>query len=133
MAGSVELYTPRPFDNPGFHAVVGAQVGWNDLTEETDPRYSAVVSNTFADDTFGVLVSFASTERNVRQEGFGTVRWTNPNANEVWGDTSQVVVGGNMSVPTVDDVWIPRLPRTDFFGNNQDRLGATVAMQWRPD
>ena len=133
LAGTVDLHTPRPFDNPGFHATVAGQIGWNDLTEETDPRYSAVISNTFADDTFGVLVSLAKTERNVRQEGFGTVRWTSPTANDrTWLDSAGTVVEGSVNVPTLNDVWIPRLPRTDYFGNTQDRLGGTAALQWRP-
>ncbi|HTF96851.1 MAG TPA: TonB-dependent receptor [Cellvibrio sp.] len=78
LASTVELYSAKPFDNPGFHAVAGGSMAVENLTDENDPRVVAMVSNTFADDKFGALISFAQSERNIRQEGFGTVRWTSP-------------------------------------------------------
>lgn len=78
LASTVELFSAKPFDNPGFHAVVGGSMAVENLTDENDPRVVAMVSNTFADDKFGALISFAQSERNIRQEGFGTVRWTSP-------------------------------------------------------
>ncbi len=141
IAGTVDLYTGKPFDMPGFNASVSAQAAYNDVGGEINPRIAAMVSNTFADDTFGVLASIAVTERDVRQEGFGTVRWTSAYANgNEWADTSAVddlnVDRDALDCP--DDVAAsecalhPRLPRMDYFGNVQDRLGATLALQWRP-
>lgn len=146
IAGTVDLYTGKPFDMPGFHASVSGQAAYNDMGGDIDPRVAAMVSNTFADDTVGVLFSIAQTKRNVRQEGFGTVRYTSPYENGTsWGDTAGTAVSGTPDrdavCPTVADggpvdaldcMWHPRLPRMDYFGNEQDRLGATAAVQWRP-
>lgn len=130
LAATVDLYTAKPFDMPGFRAGFSGQIGYNDLTEENDPRVSAMISNTFADDSFGVLFSIAQTERTVRQEGFGTVRWQESGG---WADTTSTVVNGTLAPGTdLGDLWTPRLPRTDYFANEQDRLGATAAFQWRP-
>ncbi|BFM09441.1 TonB-dependent receptor [Halioxenophilus aromaticivorans] len=130
LAGTVDLYTAKPFDNPGFNSALSIQGGYNSLTEETDPRISVMVSNTFADDTIGVLFSLASTERTVRQEGFGTVRWQQATG---WADTSNTVVNGSFAPGySLDNAWTPRLPRTDYFANEQDRLGATASFQLRP-
>jgi iron complex outermembrane receptor protein len=156
IAGTVDLYTGKPFDMPGFNASVSAQAAYNNVGGDVNPRIAGMISNTFADDTIGVLASIAVTERDVRQEGFGTVRWTSAYENgNMWADSSNVA-GLNVDrdavncpdqIPTPDETdaedammdlpaancaWHPRLPRMDYFGNVQDRLGATLAFQWRP-
>ncbi len=133
IAGTVDLYTPRPFDKPGFNVSGGVKMGYNDLTEEMDPRGSVLISNTFGD-TFGIIGSLAYTQRTVRQEGFGSVRWQSPSNNgRTWADTSATVVNGTIAEGrTLDDVMAPRLPRLDYFGNDQERIGGAVALQYRP-
>lgn len=86
LASTVELFTQRPLDNPGLNFSLGAQGTVDSFAGETDPRLTAIFSNTFADDTFGVLFSVAHSERTVRQQGFGTVRWTSPytNGSRTW-------------------------------------------------
>jgi len=137
IAGTVALYSAKPFDYEGFNSSVSLQGGYNDFTEETDPRFAMLVSNTFADGKFGVLGSVAYSERTVRQEGFGSVRWTSPYENgDSWADTDPVVngtpAGACPAENPLDCLWAPRLPRADFFGNEQERLGLTAAFQFRP-
>ena len=134
LAGSVDLSSPHPFDQKGFRVTGSAKGGFNTLTQTVDPRVAALVSNTFFDDTFGVLASVAYTQRTVRQEGFGTVRWQSPNNNgRTWADTSNTtVIGSPAPGLDINDIQVPRLPRLDFFGNEQDRLGITASAQWRP-
>lgn len=109
LASTVELNSAKPFDNPGPHAVIGGSMAVDNLTGEDDPRIVAMASNTFADDKFGVLVSFAQSERNIRQEGFGTVRWTSPYDNSgqnFVGTDSAVNISGTpnpfANYPTLD-------------------------------
>ncbi|ALS97309.1 TonB-dependent receptor [Lacimicrobium alkaliphilum] len=144
IAGTVDLYTAKPLDDTGFHVAASAQGGYNDVTEKTDPRLALMVSNTFADDTFGALFSVAMSERTVRQEGFGTVRWTTPvrDGGGVFADTSNTNVSGTanvgdcqndgVAVDPINCLWTPRLPRPDFFGNEQERLGMTASFQYAP-
>lgn len=137
IAGSVDLYTARPFDYDGLTIVASGQAGYNSLTQKLDPRLGVILSNTFADGKFGVLFSAAYSERTVRQEGFGTVRYTSPYANgDSWADTNPTVTGqvdGSCgAADPLDCLWAPRLPRADFFGNKQKRLGLTGSVQFRP-
>ncbi|MDP2536270.1 TonB-dependent receptor [Alteromonas stellipolaris] len=144
IAGTVDLYSAKPFDYEGFKLVTSVQGGYNNVTEETDPRAAFMISNRFADDKIGVLFSAAMSERTVRQEGFGTVRWTNPvqDGGGLYADTSDTVVSGTPDVGScVDDgvevdplncLWTPRLPRPDYFGNDQERVGFTGSIQWAP-
>ncbi|WP_347330394.1 TonB-dependent receptor [Marinimicrobium locisalis] len=146
LASTVELHTAKPFDNPGLNLSASAQMTVDNVAGEEDPRFSALVSNTFMDETFGALFSIAQSTRTVRQEGFGTVRWTSPFANgdRGWADTTGTEVTGtanpaaNHSEYTsgdepLDYMWHPRLPRMDYFGNTQDRTGATASFQFRPN
>ena len=145
IAGTVDMYSARPFDTTGFHVAASAQAGYNDLTEEVDPRMVFMISNTFADDTIGALFSVAKSERTVRQEGFGTVRWTTPvlDGGGIYADTSNTEVIGTpntgdcefegQTVDAVNCLYTPRLPRPDFFGNEQDRLGFTGSLQYAPN
>ncbi len=138
IAGTVDLYSAKPFDSEGLQALVSLQDGYNGLTEEHDPRVALMVSNTFADGKLGALASVAYSERTVRQEGFGSVRWTSPYANgDSWFEPENIVVNGTPAADCpaeepLDCLYAPRLPRADFFGNNQERLGLTAAFQFRP-
>lgn len=134
LAGTVDLYTAKPFDNPGFHVAFAGQAGYNDLTKEADPRGSFMISTTNEEETFGALLSVAYTERTVREEGAGTVRWQTPaNNGRTWKAGSNPTIDGTLAAgTTINNLSVPRLPRTDYFGNTQERLGVTTAFQFRP-
>ncbi len=125
IAGSVDLYTLKPLDRAGFNSSVSAQLGYSDLSEEVDPRLTATISGTNEDQTFGYMVSAAYTERTSFQDGFGTVRWAQPDRD----------FAANTVLNGVDlrEVWFPRLPRQDSFRHEQDRLGLSAGLQFRPN
>ena len=77
LGATVDLHTPRPFDFDRFTVVGSAQMGYNDLADETNPRASALISNTFLDGRLGALFSIAYSDRALTQEGSSTVRWDN--------------------------------------------------------
>jgi len=143
IAGTVDLYSAKPFDFDGFKLATSIQNSFNDLSEKNDPRLAFMVSDTFADDKFGALLSVAYSERTVRQEGFGTVRWTTPVAtNNIYPASANPIINGNIAeddcqlngsaVAATNCLWAPRLPRADYFGNDQERLGVTTSLQYRP-
>ncbi|MEE4452147.1 TonB-dependent receptor [Novosphingobium resinovorum] len=136
IAGTVDLYSAKPFDFKGFHVVGSAQGGYNTMTRKVDPRATFMISDTFADDRIGFLLSAAYSKRTVYQEGFSSVRWTSPYVNgDSWADTDPTVTGTPENcgaADSLDCLWAPRLPRADFFGNDQKRLGLTGSIQARP-
>lgn len=136
IAGTVDLYSAKPFDFKGFHVVASAQGGYNNMTRKVDPRATFMISDTFADGKIGVLFSAAYSRRTVYQEGFSSVRWTSPYINgDSWADTNPKVTGTPENcgaADRLDCLWAPRLPRADFFGNDQKRLGLTGSIQIKP-
>lgn len=119
LGATVDLRAARPFDRPGFNMAASGQAGWNDLARNLDPRGAFLISNTW-NDTFGVLFSVAVSGREALEEGHSTVRW----------------VGGNIGIPGQGagrvNAFTPRLPRYGILEHDQDRLGATLSLQWRP-
>lgn len=143
IAGTVDLYSAKPFDFDGFKFATSLQGSFNDLSDKTDPRLAVMVSDTFADGKLGALLSVAYSERTVRQEGYGTVRWTTPvAANNIYPTSATPVIRGNIAendcalngaaVAAINCLWAPRLPRADYFSNDQKRLGVTTSLQYRP-
>lgn len=126
VAGTVEMYTARPLDNPGLRASATLLGGYNDLSEKSDPRVTAIVGTTNKASTMGVLVSAAYTGRTVYQDGFGTVRWAQPDKNFKANETT-------LSNAELNSLWYPRLPRQDSFHHDQERLGLSGAFQYRPN
>ena len=117
LGATVDLRAARPFDYSGFTLAVSGQAGYNDLAEEINPRAALLISNTWANDTFGALFSVAVSGREALEEGHSTVRWQ----------------GGNVgSGPGRVNAFTPRLPRYGILEHDQDRLGLTGSLQWRP-
>jgi len=63
----INLKTAKPFDIDGFTAVGSVKGTYDSLSEETDPAFSGLVSNTFNDGTLGVLLSLCSRASSANQ------------------------------------------------------------------
>jgi iron complex outermembrane receptor protein len=145
MAGTVQLYTARPLDQSGFRATLSGQAYYNDVNEDINPRAGLTLANTFANDTFGVLVNATYTERNPFQDGFGTVRWERPTGSGFANVGGAIIHGTPTSVGrdgsvvdvgtpgiNLNDLWFPRLPRQDSFRHEWERLGTAVSIEYEP-
>lgn len=128
LGATVDLRTGRPFDYDGFTLVTSGTAQYNDLSDKINPRAAFVISDTFADGRFGALLSVAYTERELIDEGSSTVRWGTPS-----GDMT--LAPGYAGTPTIDqinDSFLPRIPRYDYYEHDQDRLGVTASLQFAP-
>jgi TonB-dependent receptor len=158
LGATVDLATIRPFDLRGFTASVSVKGRYNDLARKTDPRMAFLVSNTFADRKVGVLLSAAYSRRQLYEEGFSTVRWDNGTSAGGWcsptgvtpanpattattcGPAAQGVnrIPGDAtttaaySLASSADNFHPRLPRYGRLTHDQDRLGITASVQFKP-
>lgn len=126
VASSVQMYTAGPLLNPGSQGSIQVQGGYNDLSEESDPRFTATFGFTNKAKTLGFKVAAVQTERNSWQDGFGTVRWAQPDANFRGNATS-------FTMPQLRAMWFPRLPRQDSFRHEGERKGVASSLQLRPN
>src|SRR6188768_3780861 len=82
LGATVDLKAPRPFDyvDDQVFSVTGRGV-YNTISEDVDPRASALYSQKFFDNTFGVLASVAYQKRNIREVGYSAVDILSSNTN----------------------------------------------------
>jgi TonB-dependent receptor len=159
LGATVDLQTTRPFDlKRGFTGLASAMGRYNDLARNTDPRLAFLVSNTFADNRIGILLSGAYSKRSLYEEGFSTVRWDNGGSSGGWCAPQGVTANPANSTDTTcgpaaqgvarlpntpqsvaaynaasdPNNFHPRLPRYGRLTHDQDRTGFTGAFQWRP-
>lgn len=83
LGATVDLKAAQPFDYDGLVITAAGSLGYNDLSEKNDPGASFLISNTFADETFGALFSLSVSKRQVEDNGSSTVRWSNEAANQI--------------------------------------------------
>lgn len=128
LGATVDLKAAQPFDYDGFTFAASGQMGYNDLSEKSDPKTSFLVSNIFADGKIGALFSASYSERQLKDQGASTVRWNNVND---FGSYQ-----GDNAAPELDEInnsFRPRLPRYDSYTHDMDRLGLSSSFQFRPN
>ena len=93
-AGSIGAYvnvrTAKPFDNAGFNAVGSVKSNFHSLSEEASPEFAGIVSNTFADDTIGVLVGVSHKQSDGRIDSYRSSHWNQYSGNGDGLNTSLV-------------------------------------------
>lgn len=133
LGANVELKTAQPFDyGPGFTGTVSGQAFYNDLSEDVGPRLAGLVSYTNPSETWGALVSVAYTDRTIREEGFSTVRFDDFGTFQSVGG---VPCSGDplpTDCETLRNSYYARIPRYGRLDYEQERLGLTGSMQFRP-
>lgn len=158
LGATVDLQTARPFDTKGPRASFSVKGRYNDLSKKSDPRAAFLLSNTWADGKFGALISGAFSKRQSIEEGFSTVRWDNGPSSGGWCAPAGVTANPSNSTattcgPAAQGVarlpasasateaynlanqagnFHPRIPRYGRLTHDQDRLGLTGSLQWRP-
>ncbi|WP_076419040.1 TonB-dependent receptor [Colwellia sp. UCD-KL20] len=75
IGGTIDISTARPFDYDGFQVVGSLKGMYESLSEKTSPAASVLVSNTFADDTVGVLLAVSHSKRDVQINRIETAGW----------------------------------------------------------
>lgn len=118
-----------------------AQAGYNDLAEKVDPRLAGLVSWKNADETFGVLVSAAYSQRRVVEQGHATVGWAPTGTSGGFNPASTLpgyTIGQINLLPVSNGsnwdslIYQPRIPRFTNWQYDMKRLGLTGSAQWRP-
>ncbi|WP_340646438.1 TonB-dependent receptor [Phenylobacterium sp.] len=136
LGATVDLRTGRPLDYNGFKFVASAQASYNALSEDASPRAAAMISNTWADGAFGALASVAYTKRSLLDVGASTVRWAPGTSFSPGFDALPNGAGlpttVNPAAAANNAAFHPRFPRYDRYDQEQDRLGATLSLQWKP-
>jgi TonB-dependent receptor len=101
-AGTVDMRSARPFDNPGAHLTYTATGTKNQKAANWGERGALIASNTW-DNGFGALVGVASVANRIDVRGFETIGWTNAGLTAAQcgaGNTCNKTGGGNWTIPS---------------------------------
>lgn len=115
VGGVVNVKTRNPLDLDPFRVYVNAQAVHTDLSGETDPHLSGLLSWKNANETFGALVGLVRQERNIRRDGVEVLGYFSHNAG-----------------PGIGNVLVPSLIGSALFEQERIRTGANFALQLRP-
>ncbi|MFN3535990.1 MAG: TonB-dependent receptor [Brevundimonas sp.] len=115
IAGSINLVTRSPFDNPRLRISGNAGMGYNELGSTNDERASLIISNVFGPEAqFGALLSasYAQTDRRV------------DNIESVWD-----------IIKDADGEDILGVSSQEFkdYNTRRERLSMTGALEYRPN
>jgi TonB-dependent receptor len=128
MAGTVGLYTAKPFDYDGRRTALSLQAGTNTATQDFQPRVAALFSQNW-DDKFGVLVSAAWSQRQTEEQGYNTY---SPSRVTAGGTNISRLSPADQAKLNAGELVFQRGNRLSVWNADQERLGVTVALQWRP-
>ena len=115
IGSTINISTARPFNYDGFQAVGMVKGMYESLSEETSPQASFLVSNTFADDKFGVLLAASHQERQVQINRIQTAGWR-----------PGLTLSNRNDGIIADNVYLPR--NWDQLVDQQDRTRTNVSL-----
>lgn len=136
LGATINVMSPRPFDSPGFRAVGSVKGNFDTNVEEGDtvtPELAGLISNTFADDKFGVQLLASYSERNSRRDRVGTSDgagggWRRNRGNPANIDLSAI----NTTLNPTQTFWTPFTIDNDIWDTERERLNIQGTVQARP-
>ena len=141
LGATVNIITARPLSSPGLkYSVSGKGLADRSNQEGSDltPEMSALYSNTFADDTFGVAVSYSYQERDWQEQSAGIGGWKADL--DLGNATGENAIDNRPDCGTDDDGNVVKCGHTYMpqgFGNTirdaqRARTNAMLTLQYAP-
>lgn len=146
LGATVNIQTPRPLENPGFHSSMGVKGVYDDSSDDASitPELSGIYSQTFADDKVGIAITGSYQNREagatnaVVGTGWrtfpGTVRqadWSSVRTGD-WGGIP-LDDGNHINPPTENDVYsTPQQVGYSFQEFERTRTNGQVTLQFAP-
>lgn len=135
IGATVNMITTRPFDDPGFRSSLSAKMvhetsaGDGDLggLEKFTPEVAGLFTNTFADDTFGVLLTGSYQERDNREEFAEVASWI---PNYEGGLNGGIIDDNNQRADGT--TFHPQNAGYGFSDNSRERINGQLVLQWAP-
>jgi iron complex outermembrane recepter protein len=131
IGATINVEFPKPFDRPGRRLVATAAGSLQDEADETKPTVGVLFSDTFADDTVGILLDGIYTEHSTTSnrvfvsgwEGgrFAPCQLTAACTADQLADANKTIVG-----------WWQQQYGAEQAAVTDKRIDGRIAFQWRP-
>ncbi|MGB3609432.1 MAG: TonB-dependent receptor [Cellvibrio sp.] len=126
IGATVDVRTARPFDMNGFKVAGSVKALIDENSESTSPQFSGLISNTFNEDTFGVLLAVSHQERETR---------LNQAQMDGWLENVGIPVAelnGGAGVPDGSTIFSPRNYDHKVTFEERTRTNASLVLQYAP-
>lgn len=142
IAGSVMITTARPFDYSERKLILSAEGAHNSISEEIDPKFSFLASDTFGD--WGALVSFSKTQRTNRTDSNSGINFRpmgrfleasaprSTQAIDVLERDAGIIISDRMDKDVTNRIIFQDKVGDRVYLNDQDKWGATASLQYKP-
>lgn len=136
VGATINIKSPRPFDRPGLQArAFGAATDYQ-KDGGVRPAFGALLSDTFFDDTFGILVAGDYTDKHILAHHFDIVGWKGAYLNScqmTGGPVCTTDAKGNFTNPVnTKPSWYIQDQAMYLERTDSRRKDGRVAVQWRP-
>lgn len=140
IGSTINIRTPRPFDKNGLRGSIGVKgvydTSQNSGTDVT-PEVSGIISDTFADDRFGVLLTGSYQKRNASNNDF-SAGWRDGylGSENNWGSLAPTGTAGGDKItnrPEGNDVYeVQQNGAYDIHDIERERVNGQLVLQFRP-
>ena len=131
LGGTVDIKTARPFDYQGFNSAVSIKGLYSDSSDEIDPQYSLLVSDSFFADRLGILAAVNHQERS--QKNTAVRNFVNNSADLLiqQGAYWQEMPVEDIEKNTLKNVTSPQSLDRDVMNEFRERTGANLVVQYQ--
>jgi iron complex outermembrane receptor protein len=128
IGGTVNIKFPTPLDNPGFHLVGAVSATVSPEQGNPLPNADFLISDTFNNDTFGILLDAAYTSNRVKGNQVNIQGWEGFNLNQCQRANPTATCATDPTTPAwfIQDYGLYQETTTEV------RYDGRLALQWRP-
>lgn len=139
IGSTINILTPRPLDRPGFRGSIAAKavIDHGFENHKIAPEVSGIISDTFADNRVGILVS-GSYQRRKADEADFSAGWREGylGSENNWGSLAQPGTPRAAQItnrPGPTDIYqVPQNAAYDFTSIDRKRINGQAVLQVRP-
>jgi TonB-dependent receptor len=131
LGATINVKFPKPFDNPGLKFVASASSTFSPEDGHPTPNGDVLLSDTFANDTFGILADVAFTDTRTLANHDSTQGWegTHLDPCQLSGGPA---CGASLTPDASKNNWYLQDYGVYQEHTNEQRINGRLVMQWRP-
>jgi len=137
IGGTVDIAYPKPFDRKGLHIAAMGSGAIQSRSKNVTPTGGLLLSDTFADDTIGILVDGAYTRHDTTSNHVFIPGWIGQQGTTPGFYKCQLTAAcapGDFTDAnrTGKAAWAPQQQGIEQTFNQDERLDGRIALQWAP-
>ena len=128
IGATINILFPKPFDHPGMQLAATGAGAYSDTSKKTTPVGGILFSNTFADNTFGLLADAHYSEHKTQTNHVNIQGWE---GSQIAPSQLAGAAPGASTTPSITDWFIQDYGIYQEL-NDDKRIDARAVLQWRP-